>query len=64
MKDKKVNIPLTDSEFFLIAKLAHKYDITFNHMVERILAEAMLKELKTRYENPNLRRFKRKNRTV
>ena len=36
-----LELDLTDAEFLFIAKLAHKYDITFNHMIERLLIDAM-----------------------
>lgn len=36
-----LELDLTDAEFLFIAKLAHKHDITFNHMIERLLIDAM-----------------------
>jgi len=50
MKDKKIQVELTDDEFLKIAKLAHENDITFNHMCERILTEAMLNALHPKIE--------------
>lgn len=42
MKDKKIDILLSDEDFLRIAKQAHELDITFNHMVERILTKELL----------------------
>jgi hypothetical protein len=38
---ENIEIELTDQEFLGLAKQAHELDITFNQLVNNILAEAM-----------------------
>ena len=44
--DTRVQVPieLEDEEIFYLMKLAHKYDVTLNQFVEKILTEAINKE--------------------
>jgi hypothetical protein len=43
---KEIEIDLTEHDFYLIAKMAHEKDITFNEMCDEILIEEMDKERK------------------
>jgi hypothetical protein len=42
-QDKKIKLDMTDEEFLRIAKEAHEHNITFNHMVERIVTKQLIK---------------------
>jgi len=44
MEKAEIEIELSDEDFLLLAKEAHKRDITFNQLVEEILLEALNKE--------------------
>ena len=39
-------ISLTDSEFLMLAKIAHEQDITFNQLINKILREVVDAHLK------------------
>ena len=38
---ENIDVELSDSEFLSLARQAHEQDITFNQLVNNILAEAM-----------------------
>jgi hypothetical protein len=44
---EEVEVSLTDEELLVLAKAAHRQDITLNQLINNILREEMNKELKT-----------------
>ncbi len=46
MKTETIEIDLEDSDFLLLAKMAHENNITFNQLCNSILRKYMMKELK------------------
>lgn len=52
-EEKEVRINISDGDLLVIAKEAHKYNITINHMMERILVRAILADKKKPAKGPN-----------